>query len=303
MRKKTNDRRPNGFFDSMNDKDILEYCFDNHGREITRTRLYQEDSYLYRIIKDRGLLEQIIRKIRPGGFFVRMDDLELLSYCFRIHSKNISPKELAKRDSGLYKEIENRGLLERLKTKGRRFAKMTDEELLQYCFATYGYNVTSGRLSDRDPSLHALLCSRGIINEIITVRRRFAKMTDEELLQYCFNKYGKKIVSRELRKMDKSLYQVLSRRELLGSFKRQRQIYTANREWVIFEGSMKKAIKENRGEFPTYGRLIELRYGFLTNYISFYGGMAAVREKIGYNQQVRIKLARQLEEIADQVAA
>ena len=50
------ERRPNGFFNGMSDKELLNYTWRLHGEDVTRGKLYEKDSNLYnKLIKIRAL--------------------------------------------------------------------------------------------------------------------------------------------------------------------------------------------------------------------------------------------------------
>ncbi len=70
-------------------------------------------------------------------------------------------------------------------------------------------------------------------------------------------------------------------------------------EWTNLERELKKAIRENGALFPTRKKLGEMGYGGLIYGIGKHGGFAAVRERIGYNEQMRTKLAKDLEKIVE----
>lgn len=92
-------------------------------------------------------------------------------------------------------------------------------------------------------------------------------------------------------------------RKLLGQ-QNYLKPYKYWKKWENVERKLKKAIKENNGEFPSKNKLIKLGYGGIINPIKdYFGGMSAVREKIGYNEQTRIKLTKGLEEIAKELVA
>ena len=70
-------------------------------------------------------------------------------------------------------------------------------------------------------------------------------------------------------------------------------------DWDNVKREMNKAIDKNKGKFPTARRLIQMGRGDLLYAMRMHGGIPMVREKIGYNQRVRVQLARELEKIAD----
>ncbi len=74
------------------------------------------------------------------------------------------------------------------------------------------------------------------------------------------------------------------------------------KNWENFEREINEAIKENEGEFPTQMGIRKLGYSSLGEWIKYYGGLLAVREKIGYNEKKRIKLAKQLEDILGELS-
>lgn len=74
------------------------------------------------------------------------------------------------------------------------------------------------------------------------------------------------------------------------------------KNWENTKKELEEAIKENNGKFPTQKKLYEMGRSDLANgIIRYHGGFPAVREKIGYNEQVRIKLAKKLEEVVERM--
>lgn len=73
--------------------------------------------------------------------------------------------------------------------------------------------------------------------------------------------------------------------------------------WGNFKSEMNKAIGENNFEFPNFKRLLEMGYTNLYLAIGrYHDGIYAVREKIGYNEKMRVKLARELEGIVRELS-
>jgi len=70
-------------------------------------------------------------------------------------------------------------------------------------------------------------------------------------------------------------------------------------DWKTVEKEIKKAIRLNRGEFPSKRRLLEMGRGDLIYAIGKHGGFAAARERSGYNEEMRRKLAKQLDQIVE----
>ncbi len=69
-------------------------------------------------------------------------------------------------------------------------------------------------------------------------------------------------------------------------------------KWENVNRELEEAIKENNGEFPSQTRLYGMGRSSLARAITkYHGGFPVVREHIGYNEQMRIKLARELEDI------
>jgi hypothetical protein len=75
--------------------------------------------------------------------------------------------------------------------------------------------------------------------------------------------------------------------------------------WLKWENTSKElveAIERNNGVFPTQRRFVELGCSSLYCSIAkYHGGIAAVRERIGYNEKMRNKLARELEGIVESI--
>lgn len=69
------------------------------------------------------------------------------------------------------------------------------------------------------------------------------------------------------------------------------------KDWKNAKREINKAIDENKGEFPNVKRLKEMGRGDLIYAIRIHGGIPAVRKKIGYNEKMQIKLAKELEKI------
>ena len=67
--------------------------------------------------------------------------------------------------------------------------------------------------------------------------------------------------------------------------------------WAETKRELKVAIRRNGGKWPTQRVLREMGKGLLIKSIKHHGGVAIVREKSGHNEQMRIKSAKELEDI------
>ncbi len=90
----------------------------------------------------------------------------------------------------------------------------------------------------------------------------------------------------------------------LKKFPFKRKIKQANywQDWENFKNEMWEAINENNGEVPNYSRMIEIKKGGLQSAINkYHGGKYAILERLGYNEKMREKLARELETIVGEL--
>ena len=71
-------------------------------------------------------------------------------------------------------------------------------------------------------------------------------------------------------------------------------------KWENIEKELGRAIKKNRGAFPSRRELREMGFGGLVYGIErYHGGLPAARERIGYHEAIRKKLAKDLEKIVE----
>ncbi len=162
----------------------------------------------------------------------RMSDEEVVEYARKVMKENeISGRtELKETDSGLYKVLRERGLLDEVgfEEKWRKempWKDMSDEEVVGYARKEMEKKKITGRneLQKADMRLYSILRERGLLDEIGFEEKRrkdrpWKDMSDEEIIEYAKKGIGDNgINSRyKLQKDDSGLYGVLKRRGLFG---------------------------------------------------------------------------------------
>ncbi len=249
----------------MSDKELLKYCWNLHGRSVIRWRLQQIDEGLHGTLKKRRLLGKIRTiygtEIRPLGHWSTMTNEGVISEAHSLYGKDVAIGDICRCDRGLYYQLCKRKLL-------GNFEGHSNTEKKSSIYWKNWKNI-----------------KKDLKKEIKRNHGEFPTQTGLATV-------GKSGLGWAIYKYHGGFAKV-----------RRKMGYKANNEngyyyeWGNFERDLRRSIKLNAGEFPTENRLIELELGHLRHPMSFYGGYFKVREKIGYNETMRVKLARELEEI------
>jgi len=168
-----------GLFRNMNDADLMTYVKDviqNNGIK-TRKELEKLDGSIYRIVRERGLLDRIGLEmcVRGNGFFGEMSDEQLVEYARGVIRANKAKTitELYGADRSLYNVLVKRGLIEKLGLEpGKRpngfFKNMNDDGLIDYakafCLRRQIANATE--LKGADSGLHDALTRRNLLDRV-----------------------------------------------------------------------------------------------------------------------------------------
>jgi hypothetical protein len=121
----------------------------------------------------------------------------------------------------------------------------------------------------------------------------FEKMSDEEIMEYTHRLYGKDVSKKELREKDSSLLITLGKRKLRSRLKGVRKRKLPNGYWQKWDNLEKelKSIIISLGHFPTEKYFLERgESGLLSTINKNYGGLPAVRERMGVSQENQLEL-------------
>ena len=184
---------------------------------------------------------QITVPTDPSGrrLWNKMGDEEIVEYARELmEEKGISGRgELNKADSGLYRILRRRKLLDEIgfADKRRSWNGRSDEEVVDFAKKLMGENGISGRkeLAEADPPLYTVLRKRGLLDKVGFVekqrkQRTWKDVSDEEIVEFARKVMEKKEITKrgELISADHGLYEVLRIRGLLdkvGFVEKQRK--------------------------------------------------------------------------------
>ena len=195
-----------------------------------RRGLEKADNGLYKALRRRRLLDKVgLYMKRPYRFISKMSDEELVEYAKNVIEEKAfrSKRDLAKKDSGLYKALWRRGLLDRLefeegRKKMRSWASMTDDEIVEHAKGVIKAKgiKSGGGLCREDSGLWQALRKRNLLDrlEFEVLYRKWAPMSDDKLVGYARRfLVKKKITNRHgLFMEDPGLYNALRKRKLLN---------------------------------------------------------------------------------------
>ncbi len=170
---------------------------------------------------------QIIVPIDSQGrrLLRKMPDEELVAYAKKIMKENgvVGRFELRNTDRGLYYVLRKKGLLDKVgfEERRRQWDKVSDAEIVEIVKRVMKDRKIYGKKELRkvDSGLYDILTKRGLIGDVGFARKRrsWTKMSDEEIIELARKLMEENKISgkKELRDIDGSLYQVLTRRGLL----------------------------------------------------------------------------------------
>ncbi len=136
--------------------------------------LQKADSGLYEILRKRGLLEKVGFEEKRGKLrsWKNIVDEKVVEYARKVmEEKGIRGRhELEKDDSGLYRVLRKRGLLDEVgfkeKQKERPWRDMSDEEIVEFARKVMEEKGIIGRneLQKSDSGLYSALRKRGLLD-------------------------------------------------------------------------------------------------------------------------------------------
>lgn len=216
------------------DKDPVDFLRENYPENITRSRLAQEDSALYRIISRHNRLDEAIPhynkrsseawretrlRVTPWGLNPR-------AY-FKRHYSHLGRKELRKQVLGLYERARAEGWLEEeLPQHKQNF----EPDALTYFLKNYP-GFTRTKLQKENPTLHKSLKEEGKLGHVpyadmSKVRRQASRFGLDALEYYHENHPG--IVKEDLGRIDRGLRDRLYRDNLLQYVPSRNDLKTRN---------------------------------------------------------------------------
>jgi len=172
-------RRKERMWKDLSNEELVKFTKEEMKKKKIRRKveLITADSGLYEILRKRKLLDRVgfeeeRRKKREKRFWGAMSNDKLIEFANEeITKRKITRrKELQKRDSGLYRILKKRGLLDRVgfeeKKKTRPWKEMSDEDIVGYAKrAMEEKNITSRKkLENADSGLYAILRIRGLLD-------------------------------------------------------------------------------------------------------------------------------------------
>jgi len=142
-------------------------------------------------------LAEGIRKIRPKGFFPKMNDDELVSYAQKvIDEKRVKSRSCLRReDGGLYYTLEKRKILYKpvFEEGNRTWKHIGDEKVLELARKIIDEKGVKTRtaLQNEDSGLYTILTERKLLDrlDIEKIKRPngfFTKISDDELVSFFF---------------------------------------------------------------------------------------------------------------------
>ncbi|MDP3733757.1 MAG: hypothetical protein Q8R37_00880 [Nanoarchaeota archaeon] len=190
------------------DMNPLDFFREHYDSSITRSRLARKDGGLYRILSNRGLLEQAIphadqnavergkKKKRHFG-----DDPLVYLFYYQQHYAGLTRGQLKKKDQSLYCRLRRDGLLSHIPImqEHRDFG-----DPLAYYQEHYA-DLTRGQLWEKDQNLYHRLRNDGLLLEQIPVKK---KNFGKDALAY-YNEHYPGVTRGQLQKQEPSLYKRL----------------------------------------------------------------------------------------------
>ncbi len=164
-------------------------------------------------------------KIRPKGFLSGMNDKELLNYTFSLQGDDVTRGELSKKDGRLYNLLRERKLINSINSLSMRW--QTYKEWHQYGLKNRYDKRNPISLSGSEDKEERSWYSKGgtmrkegwlkkfPFKRLMRYRGYLINMGDRRLLDEVRSIYGSDITKGKLKEKDGSLYNELSKRELI----------------------------------------------------------------------------------------
>ncbi len=194
----------------------------------TRRELWEVDPYLYRILRTRGLLDEVGFAPKRRSWKGMSDGVVVDIAKETMKELGISTgSELSKADQALYFVLNSRGLLNKLgfEPKAKPLEIMNDDELVESANRVMEDKGITGKgeLQNADSELYGALRKRGLLDEVglEPKTKSWAEMNDAELVQNVAAFVSENDITSlsQLRNQDAGLYDVLWKRKLLGHVK------------------------------------------------------------------------------------
>lgn len=222
-------RRPNGFFQRMDDGKLRAYAEEQIRQEkyARRTEMKSADPNLYRTLCSRGVLGRLKFRKDEHRWKGKGDEEVLAMALKKMRQRCIeSSTALSEADSGLYHELWQRKLLSRLpfqpkKRADRDWASMEDGAVVSDNQRFIDENKIRNKraLQDADIGRYNILYSRGLLPEVKfpKARRCWAAKSDAQLLEDADRLISEKMLGSKTALMgaDLGLYLALQKRGLL----------------------------------------------------------------------------------------
>ncbi|MEM2822422.1 MAG: hypothetical protein QXE64_02430, partial [Candidatus Pacearchaeota archaeon] len=156
-------------------------------------------------------------------------DDEIIKECVEKGYIGLSPKEIHKKDPGLYQVLRKRDLLDKIsKRKIRSWSEKTDDEIIKECEEKGYIGLSPKEIHKKDPSLYRVLRKRDLLDKISKSKKRsWLEKTDDEIIKECEEKGYIGLSPAEIHKKDPGLYRVLRKRDLLDKISKSKK-----RSWL-----------------------------------------------------------------------
>ncbi|MBU1681934.1 hypothetical protein KKE38_03880 [Candidatus Micrarchaeota archaeon] len=260
------DSRGRRMWRRLSDDQIIEFAkkLMDEGNLTGRKELIKSDRGLYRVLRKRGLLDEIgfaQKKRKPRSWKDRTDE-EVVEFARKVLKENEITRmsELNQIDSGLYVVLRERGLFDRVGVEGRRrsWKIMSDEKIVELAKKVMEDEglTERGELRKIDLGLYYILRRRKLLDKIdfdnkIREKRSWKLMSDEEIVELARKVMRNNMITMRigLQAADCGLYNVLRKRGLLDELDFQEEV-KKRRSWAGMSnteiaGLAKKLMKEN----------------------------------------------------------
>ncbi|MEK6810952.1 MAG: hypothetical protein AABX96_00425 [Nanoarchaeota archaeon] len=176
--------KPNGFFDRLTNKQLIDYATQYKGKSITEIEKNGEAALFVQLRKrdivDRAVKEAgIIRRSRGHNPFADIKDKDFIKYIAENH-RGHTLTEVCYEDKTAYRELKSRALDETLIAKGilirkekrakNFFAKMSNEELIDY-FRQNCQNLTLSSFQTEEGMAYYVaykaVRNRGLVDKLV----------------------------------------------------------------------------------------------------------------------------------------
>lgn len=334
-------KRPYGFFKEMSDKELLKYTFSHYDNDISRGKLKKEYPRLYHTLWRRNMLYNIQLKHQSHSFnYLRIYKnfkKEMTITIEKNHEEFPTRKRLREmKRSDLHNVLAYYGGINIVRKKmGYGFSIRPKFYLKNKKNLFIEMKKVIKNNNRKFPSFNRLkeLTGRGLIEAIYdyhdglnAVRQKMGyniigakkpngywpvwKNAKREIKRAIKQNHGEFPTPKILKEKDMNyLIYVIKLHGGVNSVKQKLRFTDRIRKtmpkghwkkWKNIESRLNKIMEQNNGEFPSDRMLCELGdRGLETGIYRYHGGFSAVRERIGYNDRMMEKVARELEGILE----